>query len=65
MPGFWAMIAFTLAPIEPRCTGMCGALAIRSPAASKTAQEKSSRSLIVTLAAVFSSTAPICSAIDM
>ncbi len=44
---------------------MCGALAMRSPAASNTAQEKSSRSLIVTLAAVFSSTAPICSAIDM
>ncbi len=65
MSGFWAMIAFTDAPIEPRWTGMWGALAIRSPVASKTAQEKSRRSLMVTEAAVFSSTAPICSAMDM
>ncbi|CFE02638.1 Uncharacterised protein [Bordetella pertussis] len=35
-------------PIEPRCTGMCGALAIRLPSASKMAQEKSRRSLMLT-----------------
>ena len=34
--------------IEPRCTGMCGALATSEPSASNTAQEKSSRSLILT-----------------
>jgi hypothetical protein len=44
---------------------MCGALAMRSPAASKTAQEKSRRSLMATEAAVFSSTAPTYSAIDV
>ena len=37
-----------LSPIDPRCTGMCGALAIRAPVASKMAQEKSSRSLMLT-----------------
>ena len=33
--------------MEPRCTGMCGALATSAPSASKTAQEKSSRSLLM------------------
>ena len=44
---------------------MCGALAIKLPAASNTAQEKSSRSLMFTEYAVFCSVKPICSAIDM
>ena len=39
----------------PRCTGMCGALAIKSPSASKIAQEKSRRSLMFTEYAVFAS----------
>ena len=34
--------------IEPRWTGMCGALATSRPSPSKTAQEKSSRSLMLT-----------------
>jgi hypothetical protein len=44
---------------------MCGALATRFPAGSKWAQEKSSRSLMLTEWAVDSRRAPICSAIDM
>ena len=52
-------------PIEPRWTGMCGALAIRPPPASKTAQEKSSRSLMLTECAVDCRRTPICSATDM
>ena len=44
---------------------MCGALAIRPPSASKTAQEKSSRSLMLTECAVDCSRTPICSATDM
>jgi hypothetical protein len=36
-----------LSPIEPRCTGMCGALAIRLPGVEQRA-EKSSRSLMLT-----------------
>src|SRR6201986_956929 len=52
-------------PIEPRCTGMCGALAISPPSASKTAQEKSSRSLMLTECAVACRRTPICSATDM
>ncbi len=52
-------------PIEPRCTGMCGALAIRLPSASKRAQEKSRRSLMLTECAVFSRRTPICSAMAM
>ena len=44
---------------------MCGALAMSWPSRSKTAQEKSSRSLMLTEWLVFSSVAPICSAIDM
>ena len=51
--------------IEPRCTGMCGALAIRAPSASNSAQLKSSRSLMLTEWAVFCSRSPICSAIFM
>ena len=54
-----------LSPMEPRCTGMCGALAIRLPSASKSAQEKSSRSLMLTEYAVCARRTPICSAIDM
>ena len=56
------MTAFTDMSIEPRCTGMWGALATSSPPGSNTAQEKSSRSLMFTDAAVFSSATPICSA---
>ena len=52
-------------PMEPRWTGMCGALAIRPPPASKTAQEKSSRSLMLTECAVACRRTPICSATDM
>jgi len=44
---------------------MCGALAIRLPSASKIAQLKSSRSLMLTEYAVFCSRSPICSAMDM
>ena len=44
---------------------MCGALATRLPSAANTAQEKSSRSLMLTEYAVFCSDTPICSAIDM
>ena len=55
----------TLSPIAPRCTGTCGALATRLPSASKMAQEKSSRSLMLTLMEVFCSTAPVCSATFM
>jgi len=42
------MTVLMLSLIEPRCTGMCGALAISSPAALNSAQEKSSRSLMFT-----------------
>ena len=59
------MTVSTLSPIEPRCTGRCGALATRPPSRSNTAQEKSSRSLMFTDCAVLASAAPICSAIDM
>ena len=44
---------------------MCGALAIRLPSGSNSAQEKSSRSRMFTDWAVDSSRTPICSAIDM
>ncbi len=44
---------------------MCGALAIRPPSASKTAQEKSSRSLMLTEWEVDWRRTPICSATDM
>ena len=43
-----SMMVATLSPIEPRCTGMCGAFAIRLPSASNSAQEKSRRSLMFT-----------------
>ena len=52
----------TLSPMAPRCTGTCGALATSPPVASKMAQEKSSRSLMLTDSEVFCSTAPVCSA---
>ena len=54
-----------LSPIDPKWTGMCGALAIRLPSASKRAQEKSSRSLMLTEWAVLRRRSPICSATDM
>ena len=59
------MMRRMLSPIEPRCTGICGALAISAPSASKIAQEKSSRSLMLTLVAVDCSATPISSAIAM
>lgn len=42
-----------------------GAFATRSPSGPKMAHEKSSRSLMLMLTAVFCSVRPICSAIDM
>ena len=48
VPAFSRMTVLMLSPIEPRCTGMCGALAIRLPSASNSAQLKSSRSLMLT-----------------
>ena len=53
----------TLSPIEPRCTGMCGALATSPPWESNNAQEKSSRSRILTERLVRRRRSPICSAI--
>jgi sulfite exporter TauE/SafE len=47
--------ACTLALMEPRCTGMCGALATSAPSVSNSAQEKSRRSLMFTEWAVFCS----------
>ena len=47
-PALRRMIVSTERSIEPRCTGMCGALATSAPLRSKTAQEKSSRSLMLT-----------------
>ena len=44
---------------------MCGALAMRLPSGSNRAQEKSSRSLMLTECAVFSRRTPICSAMAM
>ena len=44
---------------------MCGAFATSVPSCANTAQEKSSRSLMLTEYAVFCSATPICSAIDM
>ena len=55
----------TLSPIEPKCTGMCGAFAISEPSAANSAHEKSSRSLMLTEWAVCSSTMPISSATCM
>ncbi len=65
MAGCFAITAVTQSPIEPRCTGICGALATSPPSESKTAQEKSSRSLMFTEEAVFCSVAPISSAMAM
>ncbi len=48
MRGLRAMTVRIDSPIEPRCTGMCGALAIRLPSRSNSAHEKSSRSLMFT-----------------
>ena len=48
LPWLRAMTVRMLSPMEPRCTGMCGAFAIRLPSASNRAQEKSSRSLMLT-----------------
>ncbi len=49
--------------MAPRCTGTCGALATRRPAASKMAQEKSQPLLDVhATATVLASTTPVCSA---
>jgi len=47
-PAFLAITVLIDSLIEPRWTGMCGALAIRLPAASNSAHEKSSRSLMLT-----------------
>ena len=52
----------TLSPIAPRWTGTCGAFATSFPSASKDAQEKSSRSLMLTLSEELWSTVPACSA---
>jgi hypothetical protein len=65
VPARRSMIVRTLSPIEPRCTGMCGAFAIRLPSASNSAQLKSRRSLMLTDVAVLASVTPICSAIAM
>ena len=51
--------------MEPRWTGICGALAMRFASVSKIAHEKSNRSLMLTDKAVFCSVCPICSAIAM
>ena len=59
------MMVRMLSPIEPRWTGMCGALAISAPDASNSAQEKSSRSLMLTEVAVDCSATPISSAMAM
>ena len=59
------MMDRTLSLIDPRCTGIWGALATRLPSTSKIAQEKSSRSFTFTEKAVFARVVPICSAIDM
>ena len=48
--------------MAPRCTGMCGALATRPPSGAKSAQLKSSRSLMLVEMAVRWSVRPICSA---
>jgi len=47
-PAFSRMTVSTARSMEPRCTGMCGALATSAPVPSNTAQEKSSRSLMLT-----------------
>ena len=64
-PAHLSITVRTLSPMEPRWTGMCGALAIRWPSASNSAQEKSSLSLMLTDQAVVFSTSPISSAMAM
>ncbi len=59
------MTVLMLSPMDPRCTGICGALAMRLPSWSKSAHEKSRRSLILTEKAVLERVAPICSAMDI
>ncbi|KAH3677769.1 hypothetical protein OGATHE_000423 [Ogataea polymorpha] len=51
--------------MEPRCTGMCGALATKRPSGPKIAHEKSSRSLIDDETDVRCSVRPIVSAMPM
>lgn len=51
--------------IAPRCIGMKGAFATRSPSGPKSAQEKSSLSLILVLILVCRRDRPIASATDM
>ena len=51
--------------IDPKCTGMCGALAINDPSASNRAQLKSNLSLMFTEYAVLCRRTPICSAMFM
>ena len=48
--------------IDPKCMGMKGAFATRSPSGAKRAQEKSSRSLILVLMEVCCKERPIASA---
>jgi len=48
LPLFSRMMVSTARSMEPRCTGMCGALATSVESAANTAQEKSSRSLMLT-----------------
>jgi len=64
-PRLRAMTVRMDSPMEPKCTGMCGALAISCPSGSNSAHEKSSRSFMFTLWAVFCRVNPICSAMDM
>ncbi len=51
--------ARTQSPSAPRCTGMCGAFTTSSPRGSRSAQEKSSRSLTFIESAVRRSCSPI------
>src|SRR5947207_1439244 len=60
-----SMMVRTLSPMEPRWTGICGALAMSAPSRSNSAQEKSRRSLMFTEEAVFCSARPISSATAM
>ena len=48
LPLLSRMMVSTERSMEPRCTGMCGALATSVPSPENTAQEKSSRSLMLT-----------------
>lgn len=55
----------TASCIDPRCTGKCGAFAIKEPSGPNMAHEKSSLSLILVEQAVLCKVFPIYSAIDM